>query len=337
MNFAFLNGRHIFITGGTGFVGSHLLPLLADAGASVIVLVRPTSDISHLPTSVKTVQVSLTDSAGLSEAIRGSDTVIHMAALLFGLGWQDYLSANARAAASLAEACSRLGKDGPRRFIHVSSLSAAGPCCTEEGVSEADAGLPVSAYGWSKRLAENILRASLGDRLVIVRPPIIYGSGDRGMLPVYKGLQKGLAVLPGLSGKFPVSAMHVRDVAQAIMLCCQDRASGVYHLNDGRVYSMKDIYLAASRAIGRKPRILRLPLWFMGLTAVLCTAAGYAARKLGAKRAPNWNIDKFREARQCGWTGSSARISSELGFEPSVDLDEGMSETMAGNHRMGLL
>ena len=131
--------------------------------------------------------------------------------------------------------------------------------------------------------------------------------------------------------------MHVRDVAQAIMLCCQDRASGVYHLNDGRVYSMKDIYLAASRAIGRKPRILRLPLWFMGLTAVLCTAAGYAARKLGAKRAPNWNIDKFREARQCGWTGSSARISSELGFEPSVDLDEGMRETMAGNHRMGLL
>ena len=143
------------------------------------------------------------------------------------------------------------------------------------------------------------------------------------MLPVYKGLQKGLAVLPGLSGKFPVSAMHVRDVAQAIMLCCQNRASGVYHLNDGRVYSMKDIYLAASRAIGRKPHILRLPLWFMGLTA--------------AKRAPNWNIDKFREARQCGWTGSSARISSELGFEPSVDLDEGMSETMAGNHRMGLL
>ena len=247
MNFAFLNGRRIFITGGTGFVGSHLLPLLADAGASVIVLIRPTSDISHLPPSVKTVQVSLTDSAGLSEAIRGSDTVIHMAALLFGLGWQDYLSANARAAASLAEACSRLGKDGPRRFIHVSSLSAAGPCCTEEGVSEADAGLPVSAYGWSKRLAENILRASLGDRLVIVRPPIIYGSGDRGMLPVYKGLQKGLAVLPGLSGKFPVSAMHVRDVAQAIMLCCQDRASGVYHLNDGRVYSMKDIYLAAYR------------------------------------------------------------------------------------------
>ena len=112
MNFAFLNGRRIFITGGTGFVGSHLLPLLADAGASVIVLVRPTSDISHLPPSVKTVQVSLTDSAGLSEAIRGSDTVIHMAALLFGLGWQYYHSANAKAAPSLAQAASSQGQDG---------------------------------------------------------------------------------------------------------------------------------------------------------------------------------------------------------------------------------
>jgi len=337
VNFAFLNGLRILVTGGTGFVGSHLLPLLADAGASVTVLVRPTSDTSHLPPSVSTVQASLTDGTGLTDALRGCDVVIHMAALLFGLGWQDYLSANARAASCLAEACTKLGAGGPKRFIHVSSLSAAGPCSSPEGVSEENAGFPVSAYGWSKRMAENILRSALGDRLVIVRPPIIYGSGDRGMLPVYKGLQKGIAVLPGLSGSFPVSAMHAEDVAQAVMLCCREKASGIYHLSDGHVYSMADIYLAAARAIGRTPRIVRLPLWFMGITAALSTAAGMAARKFGAGRAPNWNLDKFREARQCGWVGSNARICSELDFAPAVGLDDGMRETITGNHRLGLL
>lgn len=340
MNTDHLRGQRVLVTGGTGFVGSHLLPVLVDAGARVTTLARATSDTSRLPAGVRVLRGDLSRPEGLAAALREADIVIHMAALLFGLGWQDYLRANSSAARNLAAAWKAAGDSAPRRMVLLSSLAASGPCDTAPGRDEATAGSPVSAYGWSKVLSESILRTAAGDALVTLRPPIIYGSGDLGLLPVYKGLLKGVAVLPGMGAghRFPVSAIHADDVAQAIVLACRPEAHGIYHLSDGRVYPLADFYRAAAAALGRKPRFIRLPLWVMGLAAGLSTLAGMGLAALGRKgRAPEWNLDKFREARQCGWTGSNERIVRELGFCPSLSLEEGMRETMDGDRRRGLL
>ena len=339
MNLEHLRGKRILVSGGTGFVGSRLVPLLLQYGAEVTVLCRASSRTDTLPDAVHCKRADLVSGEGVDEALAGCDIFIHMAALLFGLGWQDYLEANCGCARTLADALKRAGDSGPKRVVFVSSLAAAGPCGEEAGRTEDKPGLPVSAYGWSKLLSENILKSALQDRLVVVRPPIIYGSGDKGLLPVYKGLKLGLATVPGLFRKFPVSLAHVDDVVQAIALACREDASGVYHLDDGHPVPMAVFYEACARALGKKAHILHIPLWFMGLTAFFCSAFASLTAPLrrSGSRAPNWNMDKYREARQCGWVGSNRRISEELGFAPARTLEDGAKETIEGNRTLGLL
>lgn len=389
-NNAHMAGVRVLLTGATGFVGRHLLPQLLEAGAQVTCLTRSSSRIAHLPQGVAVVEADLASGRGLAQALEGQDMVIHMAALLFGLGWQDYLRANARAARSLADAIMQAdraarngsrtnnasdadGAHGPnapngpndttsgsgtsngiRRFVLVSSLAATGPSATPPGVEDDAPPAPVSAYGWSKMLTEQILGRALGDRLVTLRPPIIYGSGDKGLLPVFKGVISGLAVSPGYGREFPVSAVHARDMGQAVICACRPEAKGVYHINDGQEYTMsafcRAMGAAADKALGREPRrvrIIRMPLPVMALTAGLSSAFGIVADALLARlparfggrlrRAPNWNMDKYREARQAGWLCNGSRIRHELGFTPSMSLEAGMKEAIEGYRREGWL
>lgn len=346
-----LQGASILVTGGTGFIGRHLTPLLVRAGARVACFVRPSSDTSRLPPGVECIRGDLMNGYGLAQAMKGRDIVVHLAAVLFSGDWQDYLRGNAGAAEALAEAWRLLDKAGsaPRRLIFVSSLSASGPSALAPGKTDADAedgrDRPVSAYGWSKLFAEHILYRAAGSRLVVLRPPIVYGSGDRGLLPLFKSISKGLAVLPGRNRAFPVSAVHAVDAAQAVMLCCLPQACGWYHLNDGHVYSIEQFCRAMGKALGNDNlRIVAVPLWAAGLSARLCgagarlLAAVYGLRGVKRPGVPKWNDDKFREARQNGWLCDDSRIKGELEFFPVVgELSVGMDEAVKGYRAEGLL
>ena len=342
MDMTFLAGARVLVTGGTGFVGGHLLPLLLDAGARVTCLVRGSSRRSHLPAGVVCAEADLATGRGLADALAGHDICIHMAALLFGLGWQDYLAANVTAAQHMAAALEQLDRAGQGigRVVLVSSLSASGPCGSAPGAPDGVIPAPVSAYGWSKLMVEQVLGRSLGERLVTLRPPIIYGSGDRGLLPVFQGLARaGVAVSPGRGREFPVSCIHGRDVARAVLCLCRQEAHGVYHVNDGHSHTMTSFCQAMGRALGRpRVRVLHLPLSLMAVTAAASTLWGMlACNPRAGGRAPNWNLDKYREARQAGWLCDGSRIGDELGFAPVLSLDEGMAEAVAGYRQRGWL
>ncbi|WP_165075038.1 MULTISPECIES: NAD(P)-dependent oxidoreductase [unclassified Desulfovibrio] len=343
-----LAGKRVLVTGGTGFLGGHLLPQLLESGARVTCLARAGSDVSRLPAGVAVARGDCASGEGLASALAGQEICIHMAALLFGLGWQDYLRANGRAAAQLARAAQ--GSPALRRFVLVSSLAAAGPAA-DPAKAPGSPGAPntpcrpVSAYGWSKLLGEEILGRALGERLVVLRPPIIYGSGDKGLLPVFKGVARGVAVSPGLFHSFPVSVIHADDAAQAVLLACGEGARGTYYIDDGASHDMASFCRAMGVALGReRVHILKLPLPLMALTAALSSLAGVAVARLGRlcglqapRRAPNWNLDKYREARAPGWLCDARRIRDDLGFAPRMDLEAGMAEAVAGYRREGWL
>lgn len=331
-----LRGTKVLVTGGTGFLGRHLLPSLVRAGAHVSCLVR--SSGAKLPAEVAAIPGDCQDRDAVTRAASQQDIVIHMAGLLFGATWRDYLAANSEFAANIAFAAVR---NRVSRVIFISSLAAAGPCGTAPGRSETMPPQPVSAYGWSKLTAESILAAQLGSSLVTLRPPIIYGSGDPGLLPLFRACGRGFGLSPA---SFPVSAIHADDCARAIIMACGPDASGVYHLNDGSPHDMREICQAMGRAQGRSHvRVLSPPLICMAASAMLA-GMGYAALKactaaLGRKtpRPPAWNPDKYRESAQAGWLADATRIREELGFQPQIDLKTGMAEAVAGYRREGWL
>lgn len=329
-----LKNKNVFVTGAGGFMGRHLLPALMACGANVTGLVR--SPVSSLPAAVRPAIGDCRDTEAMKRLLKGQDIVIHLAGLLFGTSWQDYLAANSEVARNISAAANDAG-----RVILVSSLAAAGPCGVAPGRNESETPVPVSAYGWSKLLAEQIMAANLAQRLVILRPSIIYGSGDKGLLPLFKSAKKGLGIGPA---NFPVSIIHAEDAARACLLACTDRATGIYHLSDGKSYQLAEICQAMAFAQGRKKlRMLRPPRSLMRASAYLSSWAGNTAGRLcgmiGRKgpRPPSWNPDKYRESIQPGWLADNTRICAELDFHAGYSLAAGMVEAVTGYRNEGWL
>ncbi len=328
-----MSQKKILITGGTGFVGKHLLHHLNQGDAQLSCLVRKSSNRVGLPSKVQIFEADLQTGQGLDAALAGQDEVIHLASLLFGLGWQDYLQANVGASEVLGQALAR--HDNIKRVVFVSSLAASGSCAVSPGVTDADLARPVSAYGWSKYMSEQVLSKYCGQRLVILRPPIIYGSYDKGLLPYFKAAQKGIIITPGFRRSFPISIIHAKDMANVIEHALLPEAEGIYHCNDGAEHTMQSLGLAIAKVLGRKARCIGLPLPIMGLSAGLMSLGAVLCKPLNL-RPPSWNLDKFREAREPGWLCAGQRIT-KLGFKPNVTLEQGLYEAINSYKEQGWL
>lgn len=337
--------RKVALTGASGFLGSHLMPILLEEGLEATCLKRPSSRKKNFPASVRIMEGDCLDKDSLTALLSEQNIFIHMASTLFAPTWQSYLEDNAKIAHNIAEAFGSLPEEKrPEKVVFVSSLAAAGPCAVPPGLNEEAVPSPVSAYGWSKLMAEKTLLAAMRERLIIIRPPIIYGSGDRGLLPMFKSASKGFGISPGWKRRFPVSAIHARDVSKAILLLLQKAAPGIYHINDGYEYDMDLFCQAMGRATGVKSfRTIKMPLPIMGVTASLASLwintlqgiAKFAGRK--SPPIPQWNLDKYREARQQGWLADATKIKKICGFIPTLTLEEGMAEAVEGYRKTGLL
>lgn len=334
----------VAVTGGSGFLGSHLLPLLNKDGYKLSCLCRPHSASKTFPGDVRIVKGDCLDAASLKSFLEGQDVLVHMASALFAPSWQSYLEANTKSTQNILAALDGLPASArPAKVIYISSLAAAGPCSISPGLDEKAVPQPVSAYGWSKFFSEQLFRTSLGDKLLILRPPIIYGSGDRGLLPMFKSAARGLGISPGCFRDFPVSAIHADDVSRAILLLLKRQSHGLYHLSDGKEHDMAALCRAMGKALGKKVKVARLPLPLMAATASLSSAwaniAQNYARSRGSipVRTPQWNLDKYREASQAGWLADSRLIEKEHGFRTELDLESGMEEAVQGYRRIGLL
>ncbi len=181
----------ILVTGGSGFIGGHLVEALCSRGERVRCLVRRKLNDA----GAEVVLGDLVSGAGVEEALEGVDLVMHLAGVTKALRVEDYYLGNVHATEKLALAVAARGI----RMVHVSSLAAVGPSLDGTPVGEDDEARPVTHYGKSKLEGERIVRRLLPDA-VIVRPPVVYGPRDTDVFQVLKPLSRGIAVQIGVGG-----------------------------------------------------------------------------------------------------------------------------------------
>jgi nucleoside-diphosphate-sugar epimerase len=318
----------ILVTGATGFVGSHLLDKLRLRGEAVRCLIRPATDTRRLPAGVETALADLATGQGIEGALDGADTVIHVAGVTKALSPAQYSAGNTRATETLARAL--VGRS--IRLVYVSSLAAIGPSLDGRPVDEDAAPHPVSSYGKSKLEGERIVRALVPDA-VIVRPPVVYGPRDTDVFQIFKAVAQGL-VLEISGGERWFSAIYVEDLADGLYAAaCAPQARGrTYFLTHRDPASWRELGATAARIMGRRPRILRVPV-----------AAAYAVAffsEMWSRITRNPAIisrEKVAEACCRFWTCDPARAAADFGFEAPTPLAAGLAKTLAWYKEAGWL
>ncbi len=201
----------IFLTGATGFVGSHLLEKLLSEGHQVFALVRSPSKVKISSVQLKLIKGELNSPFSLSENdLNTMDVVIHTAGIVHSFTSQEFFEVNKQGTINLIN---KFQSNTKLKFILISSLAARGPFETEI-IDQ-----PVSDYGKSKKAAELSLAqlAPTSWTKIIIRPPMVIGPRDTAVLDIFKMVQEGFVLLPGLDSKNKLySFVCVHDLVNTI-------------------------------------------------------------------------------------------------------------------------
>lgn len=313
----------VAVTGGSGFIGEHLLAALAARGDRVRCLLRPGSDRSRLPAAVEpVVAADLTATAALERLVRGSDAVVHLAGLTRSWSARELRRVNRDGTAALCAAAAR-ARPPVGQFIMVSSQAAAGPSGGRRARREQDAPAPVTAYGRSKLAAERVRQRHPRLPITVLRPPAVYGPGDRDVFAYFRLVRAGVRPEPVPAGR--LSMVYVGNLVDALLLLLdrpQRAGHRLYHVADRGVVTMGAVARRIAAAYGRPTFRLPVPQAALAVAGLPLAAAGRLLRRdLLLSR------DKLREIAQPSWVLDTTRIREELGYQPRVATSEGIRRT----------
>ena len=288
-------GLVLAITGGTGFVGTHLLRLAVAAGHEVRALTRRAQPPQSGVTWVSG------DLAHPADLCAGADAVVHLAGVINAPDPAGFFEGNVAGTATLLAAATAAGV---RRFVHVSSLAAREP--------------GLSAYGASKAASERLVEQSNLD-WSIVRPPGVYGPGDRETLALFQLAARGLALIPS-DGR--VSMIEVSDLCRALLaLAAAPATRAVHEVSDGVSLNHRQLADALGVAVGRRVMPVAVPGWAMRGAATLATAVA-RARGQTSRLSP----DRARYLAHPDWVAHGDNLRAL--WRPQVALADGLRATV---------
>ncbi|MEC9486514.1 MAG: NAD-dependent epimerase/dehydratase family protein [Prosthecochloris sp.] len=320
--------KTVLVTGATGFIGSVLVSSLQRKGYRVRIFLRPESDSRKAEAlGAEAVAGRYDDADALRRAVEGVSMVFHLAGVTKSLDEQGFAAGNVMPVRNLLELMAHHG-GAVERFLLVSSLAAVGPArSADPGVRESDPPRPVSAYGRSKLEAEKVCM-EWSDRLpvTVVRPPAVYGPGDRDVLQFFASLQKRLMLAAGDGRSQRFSLIHVHDLVEGMVgAAISPAAEGqTYFVTSPRGYSWDEVAHAALGELGVE-RYLKVPLPKPVIHA-LAAVAGAAGRLTG--KPALLNPDKASEMVQDYWVCSPEKARRDFGFDATTSLEEGVRSTI---------
>lgn len=312
-----------FVTGGTGFIGSHLVDALLEGGnySEIRCLVRGRDKWLKGKDFIR-ITGDLQDLPALREGIAGADVVYHLAGVVKAPSRAEFEKANVEATENVLRIAD---KEGIQRIVVLSSLAAAGP--SRNGPVTEDLPMePVSMYGRSKKRMEQLIhRISPAEAAVtILRPSAVYGPREDQIYTFFKMADKRICPIVGDGERPRISMVYIGDVVRAIREAARLEQPGVrtYFVSGPGISTWNEIRGTTEKVLGKKT----LPVYVRpGMVKKIAGIVEKSASFFGAY--PVLNREKAKEMI-LEWTCSTEKARRELGFEPEYTLGEGISRTI---------
>lgn len=326
--------RPILVTGGTGFIGRHLVTALRTQGTPVRVMVRRADAASSMAAlGAEPLVGDLLDPTAVAHATSGVRAIFHLAGRLFSPGEpaREYERLHVDATVALLQTSVALG--GFDFFVLCSTTGVHGATGARPA-QEDDPGQPGNAYEWTKARAERVateIAQRAGLNLAIARPGLVYGPGDRHLLGWFRAIRGRYYRVIG-SGENRFHPIYIDDLVRALLLAASaaSTACRAYHLVGSRAVTMRELSDAIGKAVGRKVPRMHLPTPVAFAMGAALEALPLPRRVLPLTRS---RVRFMTQSR--AYDGSRAR--QELGFIPKVELEEGLARTVAWYRDNGLL
>ena len=291
--------RTLAVTGGTGFVGSHLLRVARSEGYEIRALTRGWRPPEE---GIDWIDGALDRDDSLTKLCEGADAIVHIAGLINASSRAAFDAVNVGGTTNLIDAARGAGV---RRFVHISSLAAREP--------------ELSDYGRSKARSELVVAAS-GLDWTIIRPPAVYGPGDRETFELFKMARRGLVALPP-RGRF--SVIHVEDLCRLILAVVDepDTIGETYEPDDGVANGWEHRHFARTlgRAFGRRTATVAMP-------RVVMHGASHVDRLVRRDKA-RLTPDRVRYFCHPDWVITAEHRPPERLWNPQIRTPTGLKET----------
>ena len=337
----------ILVTGGIGFIGSHLVDLLIEKKHDIRILVRKGKVHKAYNSSkgpeiieymkklgVEIVYGNLLDKKSLEKAVKDCETVYHLAAIAHtyqGLPRKVYFDVNVQGTKNLLDACL---KNKVKKFVYVSTIESCGPSLDGKPINETKKPNPVNVYGQSKLGGEVIslyYYKKYGLPVVVVRPPMIYGDRNPLLVRLFRTVKRGIFPIFG-SGNSLFEFCYVKNQTYGIYLASERGKIGeVYFISEGS-HRIKDVVKATGEVMGVDLKIVYIPKtigYTIGLSfEVLSKIFPFSPFRVRETGRP------YITRRTIKWTTNDlyicdiSKAKSQLGYKPLFSLQNGLERTI---------
>jgi nucleoside-diphosphate-sugar epimerase len=311
-----------FVTGGTGFVGWHVAKALLAGGWTVRALVRggPARRTGLDELGVELVPGDLLAAGDVVSALEGCSAVVHAAGLVKARSLADYRDVNVLGTERLLAAAEKVCPDAV--FVCVSSQAAAGPARNGRPVAEGDPARPVSDYGISKLEGERAVARRWKGAGIVLRPGVLYGPRDRGLLTYFRMAQKGVVPVPAGRSRIQIGSVEQAALGIARAAGRRDLAGRIGFLCDPEPVTVAELARLVARAGDCPVRFVKVPNAAVRLAGALETV-----RETVTRESRPFNADKARELLAGDWLCDPAPMRRELGLPDPTPLEDGLRKT----------
>lgn len=316
-----------FITGATGFIGSHIADIWLSHGFQVRCGYRKSSNLQWLKDKpVELVEYSLFDNKSLSEAVKNVDYVIHCGGTIMVKKPEDFYHVNRDGTIMLLKS---ILENSPnlKRFIYISSQTVGGPAKSlTEPVNEDSQSNPITTYAKSKNEAENsVLEYGKYFPVTILRPSAVVGPRDTAILTIFNSLKNRIVILIGFKQKY-LNLIHALDLAEATFnAAISNNTKGeIYYLAHEKPVSWNEIMILGKKELNKNFTLnIHFPHFFVLSAAFLFENF----RRIIGKPHP-FNLEKGRDFIQKYWVCSSEKAKKDFNFSPKFSPDKAVLDTI---------